>query len=110
VNETGNTIKIVSQNYKTLRIFDMNDELFLNERVEVITIFGEGLHPCRPIRFRRASGREVTITEIGLRHPSVQGKRTVHIFDVTDGGTDYRLEFDSERLTWMLTREADYYA
>lgn len=87
----------------------MNDELLLNERIEVIVVFGEGLNPCRPIRFRRANGREVDITEIGLRHPSQQGRRTVHIFDVTDGGADYRLEFDSERLIWMLTREADHY-
>jgi hypothetical protein len=87
----------------------MNDELLLNERVEVIAVFGEGLNPCRPVRFRRASGREIDITEIGLRHPAQQGRRTVHVFDVTDGGADYRLEFDSERLTWTLTREADHY-
>ncbi|HET8884199.1 MAG TPA: hypothetical protein VFM68_01885 [Candidatus Saccharimonadales bacterium] len=87
----------------------MNDETFLNERIEVIAVFGDGLNPCRPIRFRRPNGREVEVTEIGLRHPSVQGKRLLHIFDVTDGGADYRLEFDSERLTWYLTREADHY-
>jgi hypothetical protein len=87
----------------------MNDELLLNERIEVIAVFGEGLNPCRPIRFRRASGREIDITEIGLRHPTQQGRRTMHVFDVTDGGADYRLEFDSERLTWVLTREADHY-
>lgn len=87
----------------------MNDEIFLNERVEVLAGFGEGLNPCRPLQFRRASGREVTVTEIGLRHPSAKGTRTVHIFDVTDGGADYRLEFDTERLTWHLTREADHY-
>ena len=87
----------------------MNDELFLNERIEVIAIFGGGLNPCRPIRFRRSSGREVEITEIGLRHPSNGGLKTVHVFDVTDGGADYRLELDSERLTWHLTREADHY-
>ena len=87
----------------------MNDEIFLDERIEVITVFGEGLNPCRPIRFRRPNGREVVITEIGLRHPSVQGKRIIHVFDVTDGGADYRLEFDSERLTWTLKREADHY-
>jgi hypothetical protein len=100
--------KIVSQTI-ILRIFAMNDEILLNERIEVITVFGEGLNPCRPIRFRRPSGREVEIKEIGLRHPSVQGKRMIHVFDVTDGGADYRLEFDSERLTWHLTREADHY-
>lgn len=85
----------------------MNDERFLNERIEVIAVFGGGLNPCRPIRFKRANGREVTVTEIGLRHPTVAGRRTVHIFDVTDGGADYRLEFDSYQLTWRLTMEAD---
>ncbi len=88
----------------------MNDELALDERVEVIATFGAGLNPCVPRKFKRTNGREVEITEIGLRHPTVQGRRTVHIFDVTDGGADYRLEFDSERLTWRLTRECDHEA
>jgi len=87
----------------------MNDETFLNERIEVIASFGEGLNPCRPVRFRRTNGRVINITEIGLRHPDNQGLRTVHIFDVTDDGADYRIEFDSERLTWRLTREMDHY-
>ena len=87
----------------------MNDETFLNERIEVLASFGSGLNPCRPLRFRRPSGREVDITEIGLRHLGNDGLKTIHIFDVTDGGADYRLEFDSERLTWYLTREADHY-
>lgn len=84
-----------------------NDEIFLDERVDVVATFGTGLNPCVPVKFRRASGRVIEISEIGLRHPTTAGKRTVHIFDVTDGGADYRLEFDSERLTWRLTREAD---
>ncbi len=87
----------------------MDDETFLNERVEVLASFGTGLHVCRPIKFRRASGREIIISELGLRHPTAHGQRMVHVFDVTDGGADYRLEFDSERLTWTLTREADHY-
>ncbi len=85
----------------------MNDEVFLNERVEVVATFGAGLNPCNPIKFRRASGRIVEISEIGLRHPTMQGTRMVHMFDVTDGGADYRLEFDAERLTWRLLMEAD---
>lgn len=87
----------------------MDDELFSNERVELLASFGGGLNPCRPLRFWRANGREVEISEIGLRHPTSAGNRTIHVFDVTDGGADYRLEFDSERLTWTLTREADHY-
>ena len=86
----------------------MNDELFLNEQVKVIATFGDGLNPCRPLRFRRKNGREITVSEIGLRHPSMKGKRMYHIFDVTDGMADYRLEMDAERLTWYLTRESDY--
>lgn len=85
----------------------MNDELFLNERVQVVCTFGTGLNPCVPVRFRRANGREITVQEVGLRHPVTAGRKTLHIFDVTDGEADYRLEFDSERLTWRLTREGD---
>lgn len=86
----------------------MNDEIFLDETVEVLAIFRPGRTMCEPVKFRRKNGREVTVTEIGLRHPTTQGRRTVHVFDVTDGGADYRLEFDSERLTWRLTREGDH--
>lgn len=87
----------------------MNDETFLNEAVEVVAVFSAGYQPCKPVKFRRASGREITVSELGLRHPQSRGDKTMHIFDVTDGGADYRLEFDSERLTWHLTMEADHY-
>ncbi|HRQ86938.1 MAG TPA: hypothetical protein PLY16_02400 [Candidatus Saccharibacteria bacterium] len=87
----------------------MNDELFLNEQIEVVAVFKRGHNPCLPIKFRRASGKEITVTELGLRHPRPHGTKTMHIFDVTDGGTDYRLEFDSQQLTWRLTMEADHY-
>lgn len=85
----------------------MNDETFLNEQVEVVALFRSGRTMCEPVKFRRKNGRVVEISEIGLRHPVTRGKRMVHMFDVTDGGADYRLEFDAERLTWRLTMEAD---
>lgn len=85
----------------------MNDEILLNERIDVLATFGSGLNPCVPRKFKRVNGREITITEIGLRHPTAQGRRTVHMFDVTDGEADYRLEFDTERLTWRLVMEGD---
>ena len=86
----------------------MNDETFLNEQVEVLAIFRPGRTMCEPVRFRRKNGREVTVTEIGLRHPTTRGNRTVHVFDVTDGEADYRLEFDSVTMVWRLVREADH--
>ena len=85
----------------------MNNELFLDERVQVVCTFGTGLNPCVPVKFRRKSGREVMVTEVGLRTPMAAGRKMVHLFDVTDGQADYRLEFDSERLTWRLTMEGD---
>ncbi len=85
----------------------MSDETFLNERVDVVARFGTGLNPCVPVKFRRKNGREVVITEIGLRTPALRGRKMVHLFDVTDGEADYRLEFDAERLTWTLTMEGD---
>ena len=87
----------------------MNDEIFLNESVQVVAVFKNGHHQCVPIKFKRASGREVCVTELGLRHPLPYGTKTVHAFDVTDGGTDYRLLFDSEHLTWRLVMEAGHY-
>lgn len=87
----------------------MNDEIFLNEPIDVIATFSGGHHPCKVVMFRRASGREVKVSELGLRHPLPHGTKTIHIFDVTDGGADYRLQFDSELLTWHLTMEADHY-
>lgn len=88
----------------------MNDESLLNERISVAAIFyTDNNQLCRPLRFVRENGREVEITKIGLDYPTRRGLKTVHIFDVTDGGADYRLEFDSERLTWHLVREADHF-
>ena len=85
----------------------MNDELFLNERIDVVARFGAGNQPCVPVKFRRKNGREIVVTELGLRTPMAAGRKAVHMFDVTAGEADYRLEFDSERLTWRLTMEGD---
>ena len=86
----------------------MDDEVFLNEIVEVVAVFRLGNRPCRPVKFRRKNGREVVITKIGLGYEHERGARTVHIFDVTDGQADYRLELDSVTLVWRLVREADH--
>lgn len=85
----------------------MSPDIALDEQIDVVALFRPGRTMCEPIKFRRKNGREIVITEIGLRHPRLHGARLVHIFDVTDGGADYRLEFDATRLTWRLTREAD---
>jgi hypothetical protein len=87
----------------------MNDETSLREKVVVLSVFGGGLHPCKPVKFKRASGREIQVSEIGLVYPALRGRREIHIFDVSDGQADYRLEFDARTLSWYLTQEADHY-
>ena len=53
------------------------------------------------------NGRQVTFTETGLLHPTKKGDRMLHIFDMTDGQADYRLEFDAQSLSWKLVHIAD---
>lgn len=52
-------------------------------------------------------GRRINFTETGLVHPTQKGQRTLHVFDMTDGNADYRLEFDAQNLNWTLVSIAD---
>lgn len=86
----------------------MNNEVFLRERIQVIAVFDESVHRLRPLRFKRSSGQVVDIQKVGLRYPAPEGRKTIHIYNVTDGQSEYQLELDSEQLVWKLTREAIY--
>lgn len=78
----------------------MDPTIEINEFVEVATGFYAG-GKAVPHKLRYHS-QDITLTTLGLRHPTRQGTRMVHVFDVSDGCNDYRLEFDAERLTWRL--------
>lgn len=76
----------------------------VNMRVEVAVLYYRDTpeqRVCMPIRMKY-QGREITFSELGLRHPTTKGKRMIHVFDMSDGSSDYRLEFDAERLIWKL--------
>lgn len=82
----------------------MDPTININERVDVVAVFkknGDITSLCMPakVHFR---GRVILMVELGLRHPTTAGKRMIHVFDVTDGANDYRLEFDAQGLTWTL--------
>ncbi len=82
----------------------MDPTVVINERVDVVATYkrgGDVSSLCVPCRMRWR-GREIELTELALRHPTVQGKRMIHVFHVSDGSNGYRLEFDAERLTWTL--------
>ena len=82
----------------------MDPTLEVNERVDVVAVYkksGDVASLCTPYKMKWR-GQEIIFTELGLRHPTVAGKRMLHVFHVSDGVNGYRLEFDAESLTWML--------
>lgn len=86
-----------------------NQPIKINKRVKILAVFednGAEARYCLPLRMRW-KGRGYTFNELGLRHPTVRGQRHVHVFDVSDGKADFRLEFDSQRLTWKLLHIAE---
>jgi len=82
----------------------MDNIIKINKRVDVVASFkvnGDIATLCYPHKMKYKN-QEIIFTELGLRHPTEKGKRMVHVFDMSDGVNDYRLEFDAERLTWFL--------
>jgi len=82
----------------------MDPTIKLDERVDVIALYkkdGDISTLAFPYKMKY-QGQDIVFTELGMRHPTSKGKRMVHVFDVSDGSNDYRLEFDAERLTWRL--------
>lgn len=61
---------------------------------------------CFPKRMEY-DGKHVDFTETGLVHPTKKGQRMIHVFDMTDGTADYRLEFDAQDLSWKLIAITD---
>ena len=82
----------------------MDPTVSINERVEVIvtfhTVTAERLI-CFPRKMRWRE-QEIAFTVFGMRHPTEKGRRMIHVFEMSDGVNDFRLEFDAERLTWTL--------
>lgn len=73
------------------------------ERVEVMALFNYSQTPCQPLRFKRATGKEIEVTELLRAQVKFAGSNAKHIFDCLAGRRSYRLEFDSSQLAWTLT-------
>ena len=81
----------------------MDPAIYINEVVDVVVVFNHknSRTICLPIRIKYQN-KNIDLIELGLRHPTRKGSRSIHIFDMSDGQNDYRLEFDSESLLWKL--------
>ncbi|MEX1995313.1 MAG: hypothetical protein WD887_00850 [Candidatus Saccharimonadales bacterium] len=87
----------------------MDDVVKINKGVNVVAFYFRNAErglKCFPKRMEY-DGKRVTFTETGLVHPTRKGQRMIHVFDMTDGTADYRLEFDAANLTWTLVSIAD---
>jgi hypothetical protein len=82
----------------------MDPTIQINERVDMVAVYrknGDIASLCMPCRMRW-HGQDIELTELGLRHPTVAGKRMIHVFHMSDGANGYRIEFDAESLAWTL--------
>jgi hypothetical protein len=82
----------------------MDPTIYINQKVDIVPIFrahASEVMVCVPWKMKYGI-HEIVFTKFGMRHPTVKGKRMIHVFDMSDGVNDYRLEFDAERLTWIL--------
>jgi hypothetical protein len=87
----------------------MENTVQINKDVSIVAYYfksGAERLRCFPKRMEW-DGKRVTFTETGLRHPTKKGQRMIHVFDMTDGSADYRLEFDAQALTWTLISISD---
>lgn len=82
----------------------MDPTVQINQYVDVVAIYRANASErlmCVPWKMKYR-GQEIEFTTFGMRHPTSRGKRMIHVFEMSDGTNDYRLELDAERLTWTL--------
>jgi hypothetical protein len=87
----------------------MDQVLQINKEVNIVAFYFKNSSRrlrCFPKRMEY-DGKRINFTETGLVHPTQQGKRMIHVFDMTDGSADYRLEFDAQALSWTLVAITD---
>jgi hypothetical protein len=78
----------------------------INEKVDVIAIFGQGFQDAKPFKIRW-HGQDHIITKVGYKHKMREGQKIIHIFSCTDGATFFELRFDAEDLKWLIGRVWD---
>lgn len=75
------------------------------ERVEVMALFGYEMTPCQPLSFKRHGQVDGTeVTELLGTHIKFVGNVAMHFFEVVAGHARYTLAFNSQDLSWHLSR------
>lgn len=82
----------------------MDPTIRINERIDIVPLFYANAPErtlCVPWKMRYRN-KDIIFNVFGMRHSTVKGKRMIHVFEMSDGTNDYRIEFDAEHLTWTL--------
>ena len=77
----------------------------LKEKVDVVSIYKAGMgNVLYKIRWRN---REYKIIKLGYHHKIKVGSIIHHIFSVASANLAFRLDFDTEVLSWTLEEVSD---
>ncbi len=76
----------------------------INEPVEVMVTYKNS--KTMPI-VMGWQNRIYRFTRLGFVHPTREGRKLIHVFSVSDDNLTYRLEFDTESLSWKLAEISD---
>lgn len=77
----------------------------VNQSVEIIAAYKRDVQ-LMP-RIMEWNNRIYKFSRLGFHHVTNQGKKLIHVFSVTDETSTYKLEFDTENLSWTLAEIAD---
>lgn len=78
----------------------------INALVDVISVYRKETGKTIPLRLLW-QGRAYTITKLGFHHTVRVGRCLHHLFSVTDGNLFFRLNHDTEMLSWTLEEVSD---
>lgn len=78
----------------------------VNEEISVITIYDADSRSNRPVAMKWR-GKKYKIESVAFYHPVRIGRVLHHVYSVTDGAMDFRLNLNSENQHWTLTEVSD---
>lgn len=78
----------------------------INEKVSVITIYNNEKRTTLPYIIKW-QGKKHLITKIGYHHIQREGRTLAHIFSVCNNALAFRLNFNTDNLSWTLEAISD---
>lgn len=79
------------------------------EKINVLSVYDADKGSVYP-HVIKWSGRVYKVNSVNYYHKTRVGREVIHVFHVTDGTLDFRLECSSENLHWKLLEVTDGYS